>query len=432
VSGVHDVKPQRTGAPQPTSTTVGLKSASAAQKRRAPRRDAGSADLKRSVEESASVEDRAEPPIRAEHLGGRIQTNPYGGGRSVDSARLEPRIQRKPLAEPVRPQISEAPGTIRRLGIWDWIWGGTKTVGEVADTGSATAEAVDETHKVASGLSEGALLTEGAMKTGSDSLGAVGGLIGGTKDVAEGVSTMTEEGVGVRSGLKVAGGTAGLLGAVNKGASVIAGDQADELIKKTIGMGGEAIAGWLDFISGGTKALSGAYLTGTSQLQYNKVKAIQTKSRVAEVKTAAGTLMEIINESWWLGMWDVGLGTMDIAASYSIPGYTAAAKVTSAASKMMGGDLLWGALSWFTGGKVRTNDQVDEEIEVKVANLSSTATALAMSALRSGDSASLKQLYLVAKDVAPEFAEKLSNAVKGLPRKEFHSAKQALKGVVWS
>lgn len=369
--------------------------------------------------------------------GGKIQSNPYGSGRSIDAGGgpLARSVQRKtaPVAESL---LADDSGTIRRAGLWDWLWGGApdtvKKGGEIMDTGSAGLETLDETHKAVKGLTESGLVGEGMLKNGGDYAGITGGLIGGGKDLIEGGSQIKEEGVGVRSGLKVVGGTAGVVGAGNKALGVFGGEQAEELIKKTVGIGGEQVAGWLDFISGGTKALSGAYLTGTSQLQYNKVKAVHGRTRIPEVKTAAAGLMEIINENWYLGMWDVGMGSMDMAASYSVPGYVAVSKATSLTSKLAGGDILWSALSWASGGKVRTNDQIEQQIKTKIDQLSSAATDLATKALRGTGSADLTVLHAVATEVAPDYAEKLSNAVKTLPRKEFHQAKQALKGTVWN
>ena len=153
---------------------------------------------------------------------------------------------------------------------------------------------------------------------------------------------------------------------------------------------------------------------------------------VESVRQSGDALMEIINENWYLGMWDVGMGSMDMAASYSVPGYVAVSKATSLASKLAGGDILWSALSWASGGKVRTNDQIEEQITTTIEQLSSAATDLATKALRGTGSADLTVLHAVAGEVAPDYAEKLSNAVKTLPRKEFHHAKQALKGTVWN
>src|SRR5262249_55534896 len=158
---------------------------------------------------------------------------------------------------------------------------------------------------------------------------------------------------------------------------------------------------------------------GTAQLQYNKVKAVQTATKVTEVRDAATKMMEIINERWWAGMWETGLGAMDIAATTTFPGYTALAKGTGALSQALGGDLLWGAISWISGGRIRTNDDVEEQIEEKEAELSKMATPLATMALRKNESTNLTKLYDVATAAMPEFATKLSNVVRSLPNKEF-------------
>jgi hypothetical protein len=365
----------------------------------------------------------------AEHVAQAIQR--MTSGASVTGV-VTPAGTKKIRRSSVLPQRSDdASGTvIRRAGWLDGLWGGTKKVGEGIDTGSATMEAVDETLKVGKGLSESVLLTEGS-KTGSDALGAVGGLIGGSEDIGEGASSMRKDGLGIGSAMKVVGGASGVLGGVNKGLGAVGVDGPEQIIKATIFMSGEEIGAWLDFVSGGTKVVGGVNLTGTSQLQYNRARSIERKSTVPEVKAAATALMEIINEKWWAGMWDTGLGAMDIAASYSIPGYTAAAKVAGAASKMGGGDLLWSALNWLSGGKVRTNDVIEEEVEEKQRDLISTVDDLAVEALRGDDNNQLVLLYELAKEVAPDFAQALSRAVKQLPREEFLEKKRLLKGKIW-
>ena len=67
-------------------------------------------------------------------------------------------------------------------------------------------------------------------------------------------------------GLKMAGGTSGVLGVVTQAVRVYGGDPGEVLIDKTVGVGGEQVSDWLEFVSGGTRFLSGAYLPGKSQL----------------------------------------------------------------------------------------------------------------------------------------------------------------------
>jgi hypothetical protein len=84
-----------------------------------------------------------------------------------------------------------------------------------------------------------------------------------------------------------------------------------------------------------------------------------------------------------------------------------------------------------SGGRIRTNDDVEEQIAEKEEELGKLATKLATMSLRHNESANLKKLYAVAEEATPEFAKKLQNAVRSLPNKEFRQKKQALKGTIW-
>jgi hypothetical protein len=349
--------------------------------------------------------------------------------------------------EAITRRIEEQDGLIARKtddtiqrDIWDYLpsWGSTTTSGEALDTTSASLEAADEAQKVAKGLEASSLLAEGSkLKVGSDAVGSVGGAISGAKDMGEAY----EEGVGVQSGLKMVGGAGGLAGGVVKGADAFGGEQAKQLLEKVAEGGGETIGGWLDFISGGTKAMSGVYLTGKSQLHYNWVKAISSGSPVQHVKDAADQLMGIINEKWWSGMWDTGIGALDMTATYAFPAYkwgSSAAKITGATSKLVGGDIIWKTISYASGGRIRSNDDIDDQIGAKMDTLKSGAMTLANAALLENDLDNLKNLYYSAKEFAPEYAEALSSAVKmgrvnglAVSATEMRRRKQTLKGTIW-
>lgn len=324
--------------------------------------------------------------------------------------------------------ISRSPDHRIQRGLLDYLpsWG---TTGETTDTTSASLEAID------AGLGTGNLLAEGSNLTaGSAMSGSLGGAMSGTKDIVE----AAKEGVGVESGLKAVGGVSGLAGGVVKGADAFGGDQAKALLETVAAGGGETIGGWLDYLSGGTKAISGTYLTGKSQIHYNRVKEIVAASSVPKIQGAAQKLMEIINEKWWLGLWGVGIGALEMAATITNPALATAAKTTGAVTKVVGGDIIWKTISWASSGRIRSNDDIDSVIEAHVGTLTGDAPDLAKKALIANDTDNLKNLYLSAKEFAPEFAEALASAIKNAPvrnqsvnENELRRRKRSLKNIVW-